>query len=328
VRPHASRHILDLANIVYPTKTTWLRPSGSAAIVKHFTSGIDEIGGYLGIPLLIIVVLAVALAPRGRARRGAWLLALAALVADAMAVGPEMKVNGHQIGKGLWSLLQHLPALGEAIPIRLAMYAVLFLALLVALWLAEPGLRLWRFALAGLAVVCFLPNPSGAFWTAHVKQPSFFATSAYRRVIHPGDVALVFPYSERESWSMLWQGETDFRYRMIGGHIGQAIIPAECKWAGDWASLSGGMPPGGPAGFRRFLFAHHVTVVVEAPATTAWPRRLIAAALPDVHPVRLLGTTVYRLGPLLPLSPPAGSTNRLASNRGLNMAPYRAVCGK
>jgi hypothetical protein len=326
VRPRASRHILDLANIVYPTKTTWLRPSGAAAITNRFTSGLDEIGGYLGIPLLIILVVAVVMMRPGRARRGVWMLALAALVADAMATGPEMMVNGHRLGKGVWSLVQHLPALGEAIPIRLAMYAVLFISLIVALWLAEPGARAWRFGLAGLAIVCFLPNPSGALWTAHVRQPSFFTTSAYKKVIHRGDVALVFPYADRVSWSMLWQGETGFRFRMIGGHIGQAIIPAECKWAGDWESLAGGEPPGGAAGFRRFLLAHRVNVIVEAPATTSWPRRLVAAALPDVRPVRIHGTTVYRLRPGLPLALPPGGP-RLGSTGSLNSAPGRAICG-
>ena len=329
VRPHASRHILDLANIVYPTQTTWLRPSGSDAITSRFTSGIDELGGYLGIPLLIILVVAVTMTMLrlGRARRGVWMLALAAVVADAMAAGPEVTANGHPLGKGLWALLQHLPALGEAIPVRLAMYAVLFIALIVAVWLAEPGFRAWRFALAGLAIVCFLPNPSGAFWTAHVRQPSFFTTAAYRQVIHKGDVALVFPYADRVSWSMLWQAETGFRFRMIGGHIGQAIIPAECPWAGDWESIAGGMPPGGAAGFRRFLLEHRVDVIVEAPATTEWPRRLIAASLPDVRPVQLLGTTVYRLFPDLPLALPAGGP-RLSSGQSPNTAPYRAVCGR
>ncbi len=56
---------------------------------------------------------------------------------------------------------------------------------------------------------------------------------------------------------------------MIGGHIGQAIIPSECQWADCWESLAGGTPPGGAGGFRRFLLAHHVNVIVEAPATTS-----------------------------------------------------------
>ncbi len=327
VRPHASRHILDLANIVYPTQTTWLRPSGSDAITSRFTSGLDEIGGYLGIPLLVILLLAVTMVRSGRARRGVWLLALAAVAADAMAAGPEVTVNGHHLGQGVWSLLQHLPAIGEAIPIRFAMYAVLFIALAVALWLAESGLGFWRFVLAAVAIVCFLPNPSGAFWTSHVRNPSFFTTSAYRKVIHQGDVALVFPYSARVSWSMFWQAETGFRFRMIGGHTGQAILPSECRWAGDWESIAGGDPPGGAAGFRRFLLAHRVSVIIEAPATTAWPRRLIAASLPDVRPVRILGTTVYRLRPGLPLSLPAGGP-RLSPTGSLNTEPERAICGR
>ena len=309
VRPHAYRHILDLANIVYPTETTWLRPPNSAAIADKFTSGLPELGGYLGIPLLIILLIAVTTMRPGRARRGVWLLALAALIAEWMAAGPEVTANGHPLMKGVWSVLQDLPALGEAIPVRLAMYAVLFIALIVALWLAEPGYRAWRFAAAGVAMVCFLPNPSGAFWTAHVRQPSFFATGAYRKVIHEGDVALVFPYADRVSWNMLWQGESGFRFKMIGGHIGQAIIPSECKWAGDWGSIPGGTPPGGGAGFRQFLLAHGVDVVVEAPASSEHERRLIDAALPDVQPKRMLGTTVYRLRPDLPLElPPGGPT--------------------
>src|SRR5207248_224215 len=136
----------------------------------------------------------------GRARRGVWVLALAAICADAMAAGPKMKVAGHAIGTGVWALFRHLPAIGEAMPVRLAMYAVLFIALVAALWLAEPGARPWRFVLAGLAILCFLPNPSDAFWTSKVKNPSFFATGAYRQVIHPGDIALVFPYAARASW--------------------------------------------------------------------------------------------------------------------------------
>jgi hypothetical protein len=327
VRPHSARHILDFANIVYPTQTTWLRPSGSGAITNRFTSGIDEIGGYLGIPLLILLVVAVTTARTGRARRGVWMLALGALVADAMAAGPEMTVDGHRLGKGVWALMQHLPALGEAIPIRLAMYAVLFIALIVALWLAQPGARAWRFVGAGIAIVFFLPNPSGSFWTANVRQPSFFTTGAYRSVIHRGDVALVFPYTERESWSMLWQGETGFRLRMIGGHIGQAILPVECPWAGDWASLGGGDPPGGAAGFRRFLLAHYVSVVIEAPRTMEWPRELIAASLPDVRPVRILNTVVYRLPPGLSVSLPAGGP-RLPSTGPPNGEAERAVCAR
>jgi hypothetical protein len=124
---------------------------------------------------------------------------------------------------------------------------------------------------------------------------------------------------------MLWQGETGFRFRMIGGHIGQAIIPSECKWALDWESIAGGAPPNGAAGFRQFLLAHNVDVIVEAPATTAWERNLIAASLPDVPHAKILGTSVYRLPPGLPEALPSGGPN-LRPTSGLNDVPRKAIC--
>ncbi len=330
-RPAVTTHTLDLANTVFPTQTTWLRPPGSDSVIKTsgiidgYANNVDEVGGYLGVPLLIILVLAV-VTLRGRARRGALLLLLAAVVADALALGQEMNVAGHYVAPGAWRLVQHLPAISEAIPIRLAMYTVLFAALAAALWLAQPGRRRWRFALAGLAVVSFLPTPSGGFWTSHLRQSRFFATSAYRTFIRPGDRALVFPYVARDSSFMLWQAETGFRFAMIGGHVGQTIIPAECRWAGDWESLGGGDPPGGAAGFRRFLLAHHVTVVVEGPHTKPWARELIASSIPDVRPVRVADATVLRIPPGLPQALPHDAPP-LPPGGKLHQRSGTAVCG-
>lgn len=317
LRPHRDQHVLDLANIVFPTRATLLRPPHSQVIVRGFTSNIDEVGGYLGVPLLLVLLLA-AVTLRGRPRRGVWLLVLAALAADAMATGPELLVAGHPVIPGVWRLLEKLPAIGEAIPIRLDMYAGLFVALAVAVWLAQPGRRLWRFVLAGVAVASLLPAASSAFWTSHVRQSRFFATAAYRAYIRPGDVALVFPYTGH-TWSMLWQAETGFRFVTLGGHVGQTIIPSECRWAGDYASLGGATPPGGAAGFRRFLLAHHVDVVVEGPGTTPRVKELIRSSLPDVRPLRVADATVLRLRNLPPPLP--ADAPPLPPKRRLNRGP-------
>jgi hypothetical protein len=315
LRPHRALHALDLANIVFPSQTTWLRPPHSQAIVSRFTSNIDEVGAYLGIPLLIIALLA-AVTLRGRLRRGAWLLLLAAIAADVMATGPEVRVAGHPVFTGIWTWIERLPALGEALPIRLEMYAALFVVLAAALWLAQPGHRFWRAALATLAIAAFLPTPSSAFWTSPARQSRFFASAAYRRLIRRGDIALVFPYTSH-SWSMLWQAETHFRFAMVGGHVGQSIIPAECRWYRDYESLGGGSRPGGAAAFRRFLLAHHVNVVIEGPRTGAHVRDLIRSSLPDVRQVRVAGVTFLRLShlsPSLPRDAPPLPPRRL--NRG------------
>ena len=331
VRPHVTTHTLDLANIVFPSQATWLQPPHSSAIigtggmVDGYAGNVDEDGGYLGVPLLIVLVLAV-VSIRGRARRGVWLLFLAALVADALALGREMQVAGHPFGPGLWWIVDQLPAISEALPIRVAMYAALFAALAVGLWLAQPGRRLWRFVLAGLVVVSLLPTPSGRFWTSHVRQSRFFRTSAYRTVIRPGDRALVFPYAPHDSWLMLWQAETGFRFSMIGGHVGQTIIPAECPWAEDWESLAGGAPTGGAAAFRLFLLAHHVTVVIEGPHTKAWAKELIASSVPEARPVRVADATVLRIPAGLPRALPRDAPPLLPGAK-LHRRPGTAVCG-
>ena len=337
-RSDLKRHALDLANTVLPTKTTWLQtPHGNVVLtpgnIDGYPNYISEVDGYLGVPLLIMLGLA-AVTLRGRARRGAWVLLLSAVVADAMALGPNMVIAGHRFGTGVWSLVQRLPAIGVAIPVRLEMYAALFVALAAAVWLARPEGRPWRFALAGLVVLTFLPTPSGTFWSSPVHQSTFFTTSAYRRVVRPGDVALVFPYSGRESGLMLWQAETGFRFKMIGGHTGQTIIPAECRWKWEWASVAAGTPPGGAASFRSFLLAHHVTLVLEGPHTSTWDTRLIAASLPDLVPVQLKDVTVVRIprgltqplprgGPSLPPIPPdlSGANTECGSATGSRGAP-------
>jgi hypothetical protein len=324
-RPIASRYALDLANIVFPTKTTWLRPVHSAAVTSTMKGGIVELGGYLGSTLLFILVLALARQRSHRVRRGLWLLVLAALAADVLATGTEMTVAGHAVGPGVWRLIRRLPALGEAIPVRLTMYAVFCAALVTALWLVQPGRRRWRFLLAGVAAAIFLPNPSGALWRSPAPQPRFFSTPVYRTYLRPGDTALVFPYAERKSWSMLWQAETGFRFSMVGGHVGQTVIPAECAWAGAYASLSGGTPPRGAAGFRAFLLAHHVTVIVVAPGTGTWSKKLIASSLPDVRPVSVADVKVYRLRPGLPSRLPTGAPP--LPHRPLNTSLGQEICG-
>ena len=324
-RPQAYLHTLDLANILVPTKTTWLQMPNSDAVTRNFTSGLAELGGYVGLPLLLIIVLALVSQPAGRVRRGLWVLVLAIVAADVLATGRDVAINGRLIGVGVWRLVEHLPALGEAIPVRLVMYSALFMALIVAFWLARPGPRLWRYVLAGVAVVSFLPNPSSGLWVSHARQPRFWSTSVYRKFVRPGDVALVFPYASRDSWSMLWQAESGFRFSMIGGHVGQTIILPECPWGGAWQSLAGGNPPGGASGFRLFLLSHSVNVVLVGPGVGAWPRALLASSLPDVKPVRAAGETIYRLRPGMPYSLPPGGPP-LKQRRYMNTVAGQAVC--
>jgi hypothetical protein len=296
----------DLANVVVPTKATLLRPPGSGTIVHHFASNGAEQGAYLGVPLLLILVL-TPLVLRGRARRGAWLLLLGAVASTLLALGPRMRVDGHQIAVGAWTWIERLPAFHDALPIRLDMYTALFGALAAALCLSQTGVpRIWRYGLSLLAVILLVPNPSDSRWTSTVPQSSFFRTAAYRPYLRPGKTALVLPYGPT-GWSMLWQAETHFRFSMIGGWVGRSITRPECPWYWSYRALLGVPPPDGGAAFRRFLLQHHVSVVVEGPGTQAWARRLLSASLADVRAEHAADATVLRIPRNLPAALPSNA---------------------
>jgi len=284
----------DILNLIVPTRRTWFQPPHSATIHAHFSSNAVEQGGYLGYPLLLIALLA---AIRLRRRRETWVVVLAGFATASLAIGPIVRIYGHDIGPGIWTQIVRLPALGEALPIRFTMYTNLFVALLCAMWLAQRSrFAVARWVLAALAVAALVPSPSVELWASDVPQSSFFATQAYRSQLSPGDTALVIP-SGPAGWSMLWQAETGFHFRMIGGWTGSRIIPSECRWYWDYRALAGVYPPGGPAAFRRFVLAHHADAVIEAPGTSRYAQRLIAAAFPDVAPTRAADATVLRIGP-------------------------------
>jgi hypothetical protein len=296
----------DVLNYVVPTRRTWLRPPRASHIQQHFVSTGAEQGAYLGLPLLAIVALTLV---RRRTRMQNLLLA-AGVVVGVAAMGTTVRVNGRDVGTGIWRVISGAPFVRYALPIRLSMYVALFAALLCALWLAEPSRRNWerwgRWVLAALVVITLLPNPSKRLWAADTPTSTFFDDAgAVDRVLRPGQVALVTPYGPA-GWSMLWQAQNDFRYRMVGGHVGHHIIKPECQWYWDYRALAGVDPPGGAAGFRDFLLAHNVSAVIEGPHTNIKIRRLFDAALPDVPQTKTDDAVVRRLPSSLPKALPKG----------------------
>jgi hypothetical protein len=301
-RGHA-RAAADVLNYVVPTRRTWLRPPKSEEIRERFTSHGAEQGAYLGLPLIAIIGLSLF----QRRRRVQGVVLWSGVAVAVAALGPRVRVGGREVGEGIWKLIDGAPFVRYALPIRLTMYVALFAALACALWLAAPGRRrTWRWALAGLAVITLLPNPSGRLWAADVPTSTFFSSGAYRDYVSPGDTVLALPYGPA-GWTMLWQAESNFRFKLVGGHVGHHIIRSECRWYWDYRALAGVDPPGGAAEFRRFLIAHDVAAVIEGPRTPPKIRRLIAASLPDVSPRAVDDAVVRRLGPSLPAKLPANA---------------------
>jgi hypothetical protein len=273
----------DVLDYVVPTRRIWVRPPDADHVTDRFTATGAERGGYLGVPLLLAAALLVA-----RRRRSILTPALATLVIASL--GSEIRVAGRGLATGPWKVVAKLPLTRSALPARLTLYVALLVALTVAVWLAERGSRRrWALVLAGIALV--LPNPATRLWRSRVPDSSFFANGTYERYLAAGDTVLVLPYGA-SGWSLYWQAETGMRFRLVGGHLGRRVIPAEERWRAVYDALGPG-PTVDESTFRRFLNAHDVDAIVVAPGTRPRPRRLIEAL--GIRPVHAADAVVYRI---------------------------------
>jgi hypothetical protein len=276
----------DVLNYVVPTRRTWLRPPGSGEITSRFTGTAAEHGAYLGLPLLVLAAIAAA-RWRSRPRR---LLVVALALAVLLSLGTRIKVAGQVVGIGPWDLLARLPVVGSALPVRLTLYTALLAGLLVALALTDRR-SIARWTLAAIGMVALLPDLGLPRWASDVPRPLFFAAGRSERHVPDGSTALVLPYGP-SGWSMLWQAEADFRFRIVGGHFALRVTPPEEEWRDVYETLGAGAVE--PSRLRAFLAAHDVDVVVVAPGARGRARRAVEAAV-GAPPAHVADAHVYRV---------------------------------
>jgi hypothetical protein len=314
------RFSIDLVNFFVPTSLNRLGTLPIfGSISSRYNIELTEATGYIGLPLIAIVVLFVR--ERWHDRRGRFVICMLA-IACVFAMGPVLQVLGHFLLPLPSAALTMVPLIDKALPSRFMMYAFLTLAVMVAMWLAEEnGRRTLRWTL-GLAIVPFmLPNLSPSFWTAPAEIPAFFSNGLYRQYLTPGETVVVLPYGLFGE-GMLWQAAANFYFRMAGGFIGLAPpVPGEHS---SWPIMSGlykiaGVPDAEDQ-FKAYLANHDVGAVILGPRTqylvlqldslrTAatwlrWPtidRERIATdtllASLDTHPLEVGGISLYRLAP-------------------------------
>lgn len=213
--------VTDLANLVVPTHVQGLAPGFAVARSQWWTGNPLEWNGYLGIPLLgLLVWVTVRLWSRPLVR----LAGLLAVTLAVLSLGPTLHVNGNDTGLPLpWRLFAWMPLAEHLLTNRLMLYVDLLAALLVALWIdhlagsrAASGRRV---AIGAAAVVAALVPllPALPFPSTPRRVPRFFTTAAVRR-IPEGSVALIAPWQQvYPADSMLWQAAAGLRFRMAQG---------------------------------------------------------------------------------------------------------------
>lgn len=276
----------DILGYVVPARRTWIRFPGSAEIAERFTATGTEQGAYLSVPLVVLALLAL----RRPVSRPRLLLAVLLGLVVLLSLGTRPKLAGTVVGLGPWSALAYVPVLESALPVRLTAFAALLAGLLVALALADRP-SAWRWALAAAGIALTLPNLSLPQWSSPVPRPTYFETGRDDRHLSAGDTVLVLPYGPA-GWSMLWQAEAGFRFRLVGGHFALRVTPAEERWRDVYEGLPNGRVTG--ARMAGFLAAHCVDAVVAAPGTRGGTRRAVEQAL-GPPTFRSADAAVYRV---------------------------------
>ncbi|OHV28798.1 hypothetical protein BCD49_37450 [Pseudofrankia sp. EUN1h] len=237
IQPHDVA-VADLFTIVVPTPLQWLAPDQALHHSLGFTGNAVEVSGYLGAPLVVLlVVLAVRLRREPLVRVLIPLFLLVAL----LSLGGHLHVDGRITRVPLpWAALQRLPLLGSALPARLSLYLTMFAGLALAIWLEQLRFRPWRrrAGAAVLAAAALVPLVPASLHAREMRTPEFFTTAAVD-VIPRGSTVLVAPYPRPDTpAAMLWQAEADYRFRLAGCYCTVPAPNGGAQFHGDPSPLT------------------------------------------------------------------------------------------
>jgi len=260
---------LDVANLIFPTLTTWLGHHDFQSLWSTFDRGdAYESNGYIGVAILIAFT--VWFFTGGRRSVLGKLLAIAIAVSILMALGSHLHVAGQKTVTLPFNWVKNLPIFDLIIPSRIVMFSGLAISVGVAAWLARTGghaFGRWLLVLVGLVMI--FPNLDSTVYGVTPVNPSFFATNMYRHYLTHNETVLVLPFG-RNDISTLWQAEDGYYFYMPEGYVSSAIPPPFEAESGVIELFNNTRLPAPTLG--SFIRAHNVShVVVDPTQAGSWP---------------------------------------------------------
>jgi hypothetical protein len=288
----------DVLNIVVPTRLVALGGGLAADLSSRFPGGDAERGGYLGLPLLVIVAW---YAIERRRRPGARFLGSSVAVALLLMLGTALHVAGDAVLPLPWDLVARLPLFDNALPARFAVYASLAAAVAAALWSSSGAAPRWlRVALPVAAVLALAPALQRGNWFLHPQRPELFAhPGLLARCIAKNENLLIYPYGYLGD-SMLWQAENDYRFRMAEAYLRPGAPDTFARFEAVEIALRGDEPSSSQ--ILELARDKHVARVLSV----ATGQRPGARELEQIGRVQILGGVIVVPGCAEP--PLAGST--------------------
>jgi hypothetical protein len=302
----------DLLNLVVPSRVQLMAPLAALHVSNHFWANVYEQNGYLGLPLLTLLVY---IAVRWWAHLVVRWASLLTAITVVLSLGAHLMVGGHVLPVALpWHAVEHLPLLENILPARLMLYVYLLAGVLLAFYLdqgrrprARPRVA---YTFVALALVPLIPQPTHPITNDVV--PAFFRGDGVRH-IPDGSVALIAPlvpyynpyHDGPYSRAMLWQAMAGMRFRMPEGY---AFVPHPSTGPASsrpgsaiktvmLAIQAGRAAPEMTARLRHQLLddlsAWHVRTVIIGPMGNRTAMRLFFTRLLDQPPVWSGGVEVW-----------------------------------
>lgn len=261
VASSADKFATDLLGPVIPTRITYLGGLALPTISNSFTALFAERDAYLGIPLIVMIAVAIR---EGRHHPGTRITATALIAIFICSLGAHLHVAGTPTIPLPWILVDRLPGIGLMLPSRFIVYCDLGAALLVATWVGRTRYRWAAWTLAIMAVLSLAPAVRRGYWNSVLPIPKLFTSTAYRQAFRPADTVLVLPVGI-SGQSMLWQAEAHFGFRMASGYVVPPTAPDPYKhFAIDPTLTFGIRVPHEDTAAATFLSEEHITVAMLA----------------------------------------------------------------
>ena len=266
---------MDLANFVL------LRPGSlgiawlTASVGHPSAAGYQpSTAGYVGVPLLILVVFLAATTWRNRLVRFLTCMLVLIMVAS---LGPVIDVQGRPLVNVPWGSLYNLPIIRNAWMSRLMIFAFLALAVATALWLSRP--RSWSAWLRWLLAAVIVANVAIEAFPAVGSQlsavPAFVSKGRYHSWLRPDEIVLVV--SKIHNAGLLWQAESGYQFRIAGGFFNEGfvehVIPAHRDLPQALADLVVSRKPATVNAFEAYIKRSKVgAILVDARNKPRWAR--------------------------------------------------------
>ena len=233
--PTANSYHNDLLNLLVPGRLQKVS-LGMRSLGVRLDSGntTPEIGGYIGVPLLILTGV---LAWRSRRSPRTQLTVVLLVGAAILSLGPYLAVDGHLTRIPLpFVVLDHLPLLDNILPSRISFEVCACLAALIAFGVDDlkrtsvpvdrddSAGRRWvgrrtSITVVGVTLVVLVVTQMPQW--PYPAPPASALPANLRHAIPTGDpVAITYPFDTPFSMQpMLWQTEGGYDFRLLGGFV-------------------------------------------------------------------------------------------------------------